>query len=244
MAYLDLDELPEALIARRGWSTRPAPFWFRRRDYLDGSDRPLAGAVLDLVDEHLARRPTGPVRVLTQVRTFGWLFNPLTTYYCCTPDGSGIDALVLEVTNTPWHERSWYVLDGADVAGRGRPFPKELHVSPFLPMDLAYRCRATLPDENLALRLELTRGSGTDEDRVFDVDLVGVRRELTDAGPRAAALRHAAQTVGVSAAIHAHAVVLAAKGATVHRHPRRRTPVHEPAPVPPRPPAPSRGAPS
>ena len=224
LAYLDLDELPDVLSARRGWSTRPAPMWFRRRDYFDGTDRPLADAVRDLVDERLGRRPSGPVRILTQVRTMGWLFNPLTTYYCCTPDGSGIDALVLEVTNTPWNERSWYVLDGDDVSGRGRPFAKDMHVSPFLPMDLTYRCRATLPGERLALRLELTRGAADGAERVLDVDLTGERQPIDQPSPRGRAVRHALQTVGVSAGIHAHAVALAAKGARFQRHPRRADP--------------------
>lgn len=218
LAYLDLDEVPDVLARRRGWSTGPAPMWFRRRDYLDGTDRPLRDAVCDLVEDRLGRRPGGPVRILTQVRTMGWLFNPLTTYYCCTPDGTGIDALVLEVTNTPWKERSWYVLEGDDVEGRGRPFDKALHVSPFLPMDLSYRCRATLPDERLALRLEVSDPAGA---RVFDADLTGERRSIDARGPHGRAVRHATQTVAVSAGIHLHALALTAKGARFHPHPRR-----------------------
>lgn len=224
LALLDLDEMPDVLRSRRWWSDRPAPMWFRRRDYLDGADRPLPDALADLVEERLGRRPAGPIRMLTQLRTFGWLFNPLTTYYCLTPEGDRLDALVLEVTNTPWHERSWYVLDGDDVSGRGNPFAKDHHVSPFLPMDLIYRCRALVPAETLALRLELTRDvpdGGTE--RVLDVDLTGTRRGLHEPAPRGTAVRRALQTVGVSAGIHAHAVVLAAKGARFHRHPDRRT---------------------
>ena len=52
---------------------------------------------------------------------------------CCTDAGGDrIEALVLEVTNTPWHERHAYVLDGG--AGEHR-FAKALHVSPFFGMD-------------------------------------------------------------------------------------------------------------
>jgi DUF1365 family protein len=223
LALLDLDELPGVVRSRRWWSDRPAPVWFRRQDYLEGSDRPLRDALGDLVEERLGRRPAGPVRMLTQLRTLGWLFNPLTTYYCLTPDGERLDVLVLEVTNTPWHERSWYVLDGDDVSGRGTPFAKDHHVSPFLPMDLIYRCRAPIPGDRLALRLELSRSipDGGSE-RVLDVDLTGERRALGEPATRRTAVRRALQTVGVSAAIHAHAAVLAAKGARFHGHPDRR----------------------
>lgn len=224
LALLDLDELPAALRSRRWWSDRPAPVWFRRRDYLDGTDRPLRDALSDLVEERLGRRPAGPIRMLTQLRTLGWLFNPLTAYYCLTPDGERIDVLVLEVTNTPWHERSWYVLDGDDVSGRGAPFAKDHHVSPFLPMDLTYRCRAPIPGALLALRLELSRDvADGGSERVLDVDLTGTRREMHDRIPHRTAARRALQTIGVSAAIHAHAVVLAAKGARFHGHPDRRS---------------------
>ncbi len=61
----------------------------------------------------LGRRPAGSVMVLAHLRTFGWLFNPLAAYYCWRPDGTGLDALVLEVSNTPWGERHWYVFDAS-----------------------------------------------------------------------------------------------------------------------------------
>ena len=114
MVALDLAELDRVMAATPLWSARRwAPVTFRRRDYLDGTDRPLADALGDLVEARLGRRPAGPMRVLTQLRRWGWLFNPLSIYWCDRPDGRP-DAVVLEVTNTPWHERHWYVLDATD----------------------------------------------------------------------------------------------------------------------------------
>jgi DUF1365 family protein len=218
-AYLDLDELPAVVRSRPGWSTRPAPVWFRRRDYLDGTDRPLRDALGDLIADRVGIPPTGPVRVLTQLRTLGWLFNPLTTYYCLDRTGTELRTLVLEITNTPWHERHWYVLDADMVRGRGVPFGKEFHVSPFLPMDLTYRCSTSEPGDDLGLRLELTRRVDGRERRVFVAQLTG-RREPIDAPLRlGTALRGALQTVGVSAGIYAHAARLRLAGATFHRHP-------------------------
>ena len=90
LAYLDVDALPGSLDRLPLWSARrPAPVRFRPRDFLDGTDRPLGAAVRDLVQARLGRRPTGPVHLLAQLRTFGWLFNPLADYYCWTPDGLG-----------------------------------------------------------------------------------------------------------------------------------------------------------
>ena len=112
MTAVDVDALPAALDRVPLWSARRrAPVHFRRRDFLDGADTPLGEAVRDLVAVRLGRRPAGRVELLAHLRTFGWLFNPIAVYYCWTADGRGLDAVVLEVTNTPWHERHWYVLD-------------------------------------------------------------------------------------------------------------------------------------
>ena len=83
---------------------------FRRRDYLGDPSMPLDRSVRDLVEQRTGRRPDGPISLLTQVRTWGWLFNPISVYYCFAPDGETVDAIVVEVTNTPWHERTTYVL--------------------------------------------------------------------------------------------------------------------------------------
>ena len=123
---------------------------FRRRDFFDGRPGPLGDAVRDLVEERLGRRPDGPVYLLAHLRTFGWLFNPLAVYYCWSTDGHALDALVLEVTNTPWGERHWYVVDARVVTG-AHVVSKALHVSPFLPMDVDYQLSWTAPRDTLRL---------------------------------------------------------------------------------------------
>jgi uncharacterized protein len=225
---LDLDEVDAATARGDVPSLGVAGGRFRRTDYFDGTDRALRPALLDLVEGRTGRRPSGPVKVLTQLRVLGWLFNPITAYYCADESGSALDALVLEVTNTPWHERHWYVLRGDEVSGRGQPFAKALHVSPFMPMGLTYRCRASLPGERLALRIELSRA---DEDgrehRVFDADLTGRRVDRSTPVPRRL-FASAVQTRRVSAAIYAHAAHLWRRGATFHRHPGTHTLTTEP----------------
>jgi DUF1365 family protein len=224
MALLDVDALDrsESVIdALPLWSTRRwAPVRFRRRDYLDGTERPLRDALGDIVEVEIHRRPEGRIRVLTHLRTWGWLFNPITIYWCDAADGSP-DIVVLEVTNTPWGERAWYVVEAEYVSGRGAVFPKALHVSPFLAMDLDYRfsftAPTTAPGSTLTVRLEvLDRGS-----KVFDADLSLRRTELTPRSAVAVLVRHPAQTLRISVAIHTHALRLWAKRVPVVPHPRR-----------------------
>ena len=59
--------------------------WFRRADFLGDPTVPLDEAVRDLVEERTGRRPTGPVALLANLRTWGWLFNPISLYFCTEP---------------------------------------------------------------------------------------------------------------------------------------------------------------
>ncbi|MCB0972366.1 MAG: DUF1365 family protein, partial [Acidimicrobiales bacterium] len=130
MAWLDLDELPGSLDAHPLWSARrPAPVRFDRRDFHGPPEVPLDVAVRDTVERTLGRRPSGPVRLLAHLRTWGWAFNPIAFYVVATPDESAMDVLVAEVTNTPWNERHAYVIPvGAPALTRPVRFAKELHV--------------------------------------------------------------------------------------------------------------------
>ena len=219
MVLLDVDQIAAAIDPLPLWSTRRrAPMRYRRTDYLDGTDRPLRDALGDIVEGELHRRPAGRIRMLTHLRTWGWLFNPITVYWCDADDGTP-DIVVLEVTNTPWGERAWYVVEAEGGSGRGAVFPKALHVSPFLAMDLDYRFSSTAPTEAagspLTVRLEvLDLGR-----KVFDADLSLRRRDLTSRSALGVLVRHPAQTMRISAAIHWQALRLWAKRVPVVRHP-------------------------
>ena len=136
LPLLFLDELAELRAAhplvdfdpsphRRRW---PAAIRLRRDDYLPSDAITVRGAVEDAVAA-AGGSVRGPVAMLGHVRTWGWLFNPVTLYYCFDPSGRDVEWTVLEVSNTPWHERCSYVVGPP---GEHR-FAKAMHVSPFLP---------------------------------------------------------------------------------------------------------------
>jgi len=217
---------------------------FTRADYLDGDTTTLLGdAVRNLVTERTGVPPTGRILTLTQVRSNGYVFNPITVHYCLSPEtgtdrSPRIDVVVLEVTNTPWRERVWYTVDArpgavsdpqhgvsvAEVDDRGRirsEFPKLLHVSPFMEIDMTYRFTATPPSDRLWLRLENLKIDGDLVDKVFDADLSLLRSPLDVGTLRSAAIRHPFQTLRVWSAIHTNALRLRAKRIPFVRHPDR-----------------------
>jgi DUF1365 family protein len=207
--YLDLDELP-SLLGGRLVQRRPGALRFRRRDYLGGDSVSLKEAVRARVAEATGIRPDGPIRVLTQLRSFGHCFNPVSFYYCFDRAGEGVEAVVAEVTNTPWRERHAYV-----IAGRAGELDKRLHVSPFMGMDHRYTVKAGKPGARLGVHIESHREGSV----AFDATLALSRVELT--GPSAArmARRYPLASARVLALIYAHAVGLKLAGASVYRHP-------------------------
>jgi uncharacterized protein len=214
--YLDLEELPRLLEGRL---VRRRPGWVRvrRRDLLGDPSVPPATAVRRLVRERTGAALTGPVRVLSQPRTLGHSFNPVSFYFCLDAAAEVVEAVVAEVTNTPWGERHAYVLrrESPDGILRGS-FSKALHVSPFMGMDHRYELRATEPGEALSVHIESHR-SGR---RAFDATLALDRRPLTRRTLARVSARWPAASLRTLALIYGHAAGLKLAGVPVHRHPR------------------------
>lgn len=134
MVYLDLAEVETVFAGRWLWSaSRRAVARYRRQDHLGDPALPLDRCVRDLVWEKTGRRPEGAVRLLTHLAYYGWCFNPVSFYYCFDRAGA-LEAVVAEVTNTPWLERHCYVLDRESSLTPGEALswraPKLMHVSP------------------------------------------------------------------------------------------------------------------
>jgi hypothetical protein len=239
-AYLDLDELPELFDHSWLWSARGrAPAAFHREDHFGDPTRPLADEVRRLVAARIGTAPAGPIRLLTNLRYFGHCFNPVSFYYCFAADGERVDAVVAEVTNTPWGERHAYVLEPVERPPggvlRGR-FAKEFHVSPFMGMDHTYSWSMTEPGEQLVAHIESAlNGTPADEGSpvataqpsataragqlAFDATLSLRRRELSPATMRRLLARHPMITLRSQRQIYTHGLRLKLKGARYFPNP-------------------------
>jgi DUF1365 family protein len=170
--YLDLDELDEVFNKRWFWSVkRPALARFKREDYLGDATIPLKQAVLDYVERETGDRPGGPVHMFTHLRYFGYVFNPVTFYYCYDTTAERLEYIVAEITNTPWGERHAYVLPVDKDADTGKvmqfALEKQFHISPFMPMNMRYDWRFSSPNEALYVHMN----NHQDEEKVFDATL-------------------------------------------------------------------------
>jgi DUF1365 family protein len=232
--WLDLAELDRVFRGRWLWSVgRPNLVSFRREDYLGDPALPLDEAVRRLVAERTGRRPAGPVRVLTLPRILGFVFNPVTFYYCYDAEDRRPETVVAEITNTPWKERHAYCLSAPADGGGGRArrwrFRKEFHVSPFIDMDAEYDWRFTDPGERLVVHMEDLDARG----RFFDATLAAVRRPIGGRALASVLARFPLLTFSVAAGIYLQALRLRMKGAPFFAHPSKRpgTPA-APSPAP------------
>lgn len=153
--YLALDELEQAHNCSRWFSTKGfAPLWFRRQDYIKDESGSLQQAALKKMSTLAGKPLQGRVFFLGNIRTFGVYFSPVNFFYL--QQQGQFTHLLAEVSNTPWLERHYYLVDLSEQ----RPTTqKDFHVSPFNPLDMTYSWKLTDPGEKLFIQL----AAATDE---------------------------------------------------------------------------------
>jgi uncharacterized protein len=209
---LDLDEI-DALAARSRLfrRNRPGILSFHDKDHGDGGDL-RAWAHAQLARHGLVAQ--GPLRLLCYPRLFGYVFNPLSVWFCHDRDGA-LAAMIYEVHNT-FGERHAYVLSAQGAAGetQQQECAKAFYVSPFLSMDCRYSFRIRPPGEDVLIAIDECEAGSPVLNAVF----AGKRRPLTDAQLALAILRHPLMTLKVAAAIRFEALRLWLKRVPRHAH--------------------------
>ncbi|GGO79744.1 DUF1365 domain-containing protein [Marinobacterium nitratireducens] len=211
---LDLDELDALHRRLRLFShNRFNLFSFHDRDYGDGSGRlktcieaRLTAAGVDLAG--------GRIRLLCYPRLLGYVFNPLSVYYCEDRTGA-LRAILCEVSNT-FGQRHSYLLPVSSDPSAARPsVDKCFYVSPFMPMDCRYAFRMPVPGERIGVHID-QRQAG---ERLFVASFSGRRAALTDTGLLKTWLTHPLMTLKVIAGIHWEALRLWLKGLKLQPRP-------------------------
>ncbi len=212
LLYLDLSEQAQLFaLSKLAGSGRWAPFAFRESDYLPESTRQgvaLHEAVRDRVEQALGTRPQGRICVLTQPRSWGLAFNPVSIFYCHDAD-QRLMAILCEVSNTPWRERYHYVLPAEGEGRHQVSVDKAFHVSPFLPREGHYVFRFDAAPGRFGAWVDWF---GKDGKLWLQTSMTGKARALTAKALRRAALRHAFQPLRVTALIHWQAAKLLSRG--------------------------------
>ena len=211
MAYIDLDEASSVFSLSRLWKKeQKAPVSFYRKDFFDGSLTDLKTSILDFAEKESGQRPSGAVRLLANLRYFGYITNPIACYYCFDKSRGEeqLKGVVAEVTNTPWHDRCWYYIPANGAEKVQHQFKKSMHVSPFMPMDLDYHWQNSIPGENLALAIQTYQNGKMN----FTASLLLSREEMSAKNQRSFVFKYPLETVKVISRIYWQALKIWVKG--------------------------------
>lgn len=182
MFALDVDELQGTLkpnaIFGFSWFN---PMRFCEKDYLRGDPAPLKQRITDKVKALGGTEEVKRVVMLVQVRCFGFYFSPANFYFCYDVNNKCNNVLV-EVSNTPWNQRHYYLLHMASLAEEATD--KCFHVSPFMDLHMKYHWRITPPSElNDKLMIHIDNVpdnlASSSPIKLFDVTLAMKRQSWT-----------------------------------------------------------------
>ncbi|GAC1435349.1 MAG: DUF1365 domain-containing protein [Thermoanaerobaculia bacterium] len=203
---LDLDEI-DALVARIPWLSRNRfnLYSFHDRDHLD---------IRELVRAHGITQRPHRVQLITNLRILGYVFNPVSFYFCFDETGEPI-AAVAEVNNT-FGETKPYVIGASELRG-DRSFEsrrrKEFYISPFVDLEVDLLLRLAVPDRNLGIVITDIQ----DGETVLEATMTGSRVPLTAGRLAWFTVKYPLLTLKVIAAIHWQALRLWLKGVPFHR---------------------------
>jgi len=218
---LDLDEL-ERLDDSLKWFSRNRfnLFSFHDRDHGDGSDRPLVEQIRSILRDNEIETGDGAIRLLCYPRLLGYVFNPLSVFYCHDEAGR-LRAILYEVSNT-FNQKHNYLIPVADSNSDSirQSCDKSFYVSPFISMATRYHFRLQPPGNRVSVCIRQTDS----ESAVLHATFTGMRRDLSDTTLLRTFFSHPLMTLKVIAGIHWEALMIWRK--KVPLQPRPSAPEH------------------
>jgi len=224
MACFDLAELdqlvgPGKVLSDHRW----AGVSFPRNVHLREQTGSLEQRVRSFVQQNSGEYPQGPIRLLTQLRYFGHYFSPLNLFFLYDEPASEFPATILaEVNNIPWGEQQVYLLKPtySEVEQAWTyEHPKQMHVSPFMPMNHTYRWTFRAVGEHLVVGLE----NYEDGNPVFHAGMALEKKPLARRTLQRFLWRLPAMSLKVVAAIYYEAWKLWWKRCPIYPHPHSRS---------------------
>ena len=183
---------------------------FNHKDYCKSATQPLSEAVTTKMSDLSGSPLHGEVFMMGQVRTLGIYFSPVNFYFLRNNDGI-FTHMLAEVSNTPWNERHYYLVDLATQGDTEKAF----HVSPFNPIDMTYKWNIKPPGKAFFMTLDCHR-----EHKEFRAGLNMKRISLNNHNLNRAIKRIPSMTIKTVVGIYWQALKLFLKRTPIYGHPK------------------------
>jgi len=214
MFYIDLEELDMLSEKMRFLSRNKANiFNFRDADHLEFSGRNIQENIREYLRTNGMDLPDGKIMLLTHLRTFGHIFNPVSFYFCFDRENHPV-CCIAEIGNTFREMKPFFF--GKELLQNGafrQQTTKYFYVSPFIDLDATFDFHLGVPGEKLNIQIN----DFQKEEKFFVSTLTGNRKDLTDGRLAWYSLRFPLITVQVISAIHWQAFLLWLKRIPFHR---------------------------
>lgn len=185
MLALDVDELEgNSWLSEIMSSSRFKAISINQKDYLVGEPKSLRARIINKVKSLNGKNDIARIVMLVQPRTFGIYFSPANFYFCYDQNDE-CSQMLCEVSNTPWNQRHYYLVDmKGDMVN-----DKQFHVSPFMDLNMSYVWKITPPTPgkgNLMVHIENVRSVGDEakREKLFDATVALKAKTLNESNLR------------------------------------------------------------
>jgi DUF1365 family protein len=203
--YLDLDEIDEL--------TSKIPFLSHNQvnayslydiDHLVKGQHSIKDNILSYLQGRGINLQGGRIMLLTYLRTFGYVFNPVSLYYCFDKDNNPL-CVVPEIGNTFGELKLFFIgtegFSGNKFKDRQDKF---YYISPFTKLDDTLDFRLTVPDNRVNIGIDTSKNG----EKIILTTMIGEKKELTNGNLLWLTIKFPFVTLKVIALIHWHAFML------------------------------------
>ena len=185
-------------------------FSFYNKDHGDRDGKSLKVWVIDNLRKFNINEKINKIKLLCYPRIFGYVFNPLSIFYCYQ-DGE-LKVVFYEVKNT-FNEQHTYIFKVKDSNVVTQKCKKKFYVSPFMNMDTYYSFRLLNPNEKLSVSIKQT----DKKDTILTAVQTGERKDFNLKQLVINFFRYPLMTIKIISAIHFEALLLWKKGAVYRK---------------------------
>ena len=213
--FIDLDEIEQldqsiSIFSHNKFNI----FSFYNKDHGDRDGNCLKKWVISNLQKYKIEGNISKIKILCYPRIFGYVFNPLSIFYCYENDK--LKSIFYEVKNT-FNEQHTYIFkikDGEEIKQKCK---KKFYVSPFMDMETFYNFKLIDPNQRLSVMIKQTDAEGT----VLTATQTGDKKEFNFKQLLINFFRYPLMTLKIISSIHFEALLLWKKGAIYRKRDKK-----------------------
>ena len=213
--FIDLDEIEQldksiSIFSHNKFNI----FSFYNKDHGDRDGNCLKKWVTSNLQKYKIEGNISKIKILCYPRIFGYVFNPLSIFYCYENDK--LKSIFYEVKNT-FNEQHTYIFkikDGEEIKQKCK---KKFYVSPFMDMETFYNFKLIDPNQRLSVMIKQTDAEGT----VLTATQTGDKKEFNFKQLLINFFRYPLMTLKIISSIHFEALLLWKKGAIYRKRDKK-----------------------